>query len=218
MLDSVRTWSTMRRSYRRPSLAHPALSDPVIKSLAALVHTRTTVASDPTDKTYAVLALFDPEDRKAIVVDYSPSNTAQRLHIRVAEHFVTKGDAMVLLEQAGTRRMLSDIPSWVPYWFFKPTRLSFESQLYCCATSKIPEVTVHSNTMRLYVSGAIIDSVKNSGTAFSRCSLVLPGGYPNGDYVRNVIWRTKLFDAIYRGGRIHGIGRTCTEYPPVSKG
>lgn len=90
MSRSVKMWSIMRLPDHGPSPSQPTLFEPVIKSLEALIYTRATLASDPRDKVYAVLALFDPEDRKAIVVDYSPSNTAQDLYVRVAEHFTTR--------------------------------------------------------------------------------------------------------------------------------
>ena len=84
--------------------------------LEILSASRNLAATDPRDKIYALLGLARGELDKAVVPEYSPSNSAEGVCIRFARHYInTQRSAVETLYCAGTSAK-GNMPSWVPNW------------------------------------------------------------------------------------------------------
>lgn len=96
-------------------------------------------ATDKRDKVYSILGLLKREDREAIRVDYSNSNTAEQVYTDLARYCVGTANCMRMLEHAGTKRQLSNMPTWVPDWSYQP-RYPLDSRHYRCAGNTTVDV------------------------------------------------------------------------------
>ncbi|KAI0147650.1 hypothetical protein GGR57DRAFT_476246 [Xylariaceae sp. FL1272] len=92
---------------------------------------RTSRASDPRDKVYAVIGLAKHEIARSIIPDYSPRNTASQLFIDVASRFIQAGFGAEVLSCAGLDQRLEGLPSWVPDWTLQ-SRSELATDLYRC--------------------------------------------------------------------------------------
>jgi hypothetical protein len=79
-----------------------------------LVHTANAI--DKRDNIYSILILLGREDREAIQIEYSSSNTVEQVCTDLARYRIGCTYYIRTLEHAGMTRHISNMPSWVPKW------------------------------------------------------------------------------------------------------
>ncbi|RFU25461.1 hypothetical protein B7463_g10877, partial [Scytalidium lignicola] len=149
---------------------------------------RHAVTSDSRDKVYCIRSLLNEEDRAAIRVDYSKSNTTTQVFTDTAKYCLESGRGMQLLECAGLQPDLSadttsnipiilstnlsepeiipGLPSWVPNFTFVSAS-PFDSRLYECGGSDQPTITLNpEDDNKIIVRGVILDEI---GAIGPRC-------------------------------------------------
>lgn len=107
-------WCQMRTTLR---------DDPQgINLVKVLRLTRKGQASDPRDKLFSLLGLMEAPDRAALspIVNYSPSNTHDKVFLALAQHCATSSNCMAMLALAGTHTNTTTLPTWVPDWTTEP--------------------------------------------------------------------------------------------------
>jgi len=117
-------WCQMRTTLRE----HPQ----GINLVKTLRLTRKAQASDSRDKLFSLLGLIETADRAALspTVDYSMSNTSDRVFLALAQHCATSAEnCMAMLALAGSHTASTSLPTWVPDWTTEPCA-SLDIRLY----------------------------------------------------------------------------------------
>jgi hypothetical protein len=78
-----------------------------------LVRSRTSDATDPRDKLYAVLGLVDEREDAGLQPDYTLG--VEEVYTRLAKTIITRSQSLDCLGSAGLVRN-HGVPSWVPDW------------------------------------------------------------------------------------------------------
>lgn len=134
-------------------------------TLLQLVSTfRNLEATDPRDKIYAFVGLASDWD-KVPRPDYS--QTVEEVYLTFARYFVSQGQGMELICEAGTSRSSLDTPSWAVDWSYKTdfyaTHFSKGSNWTCLANQprKMTDAEVHLTDDPSIISakGIIVDTV-----------------------------------------------------------
>lgn len=141
----------------RPSLL------PNLSLLNLLAMSRSSGATDPRDKVYALLNLADDEVAKMIKPDYSAENTVTKVYIDVAKKYVQQRVDQEIFYHAGIDHLVAGLPSWVPDWSHQ-TRSTFNHSLYKCSGFSAPRIRA-PEPGRLQIRGAIVDSIAYVGFA-----------------------------------------------------
>jgi hypothetical protein len=89
-------------------------------------------ATDKRDKIYSTLGVLKQHDRQAIKVNYAADNTVEQTYTDLAKYCISTSDSMRMLEHAGTKRQITNMPTWVPDWSYQP-RFPLDSQHYRAA-------------------------------------------------------------------------------------
>ena len=135
-----------------------------------LIESRSSLASDPRDHVYAILALASDGISKAIIPDYTldhvdlyTSVTAQIIQeektLDVLSNLV---DSRILLGKRGT------LPSWVPNWSISARTtplLQLPNTSYSATGTS--EAQVRFSSSKLFSHGCVIDRIKLVGNTFN---------------------------------------------------
>jgi hypothetical protein len=146
----VDVWRRLRQKWRD---AQQSLNIVTVLDL-----TRPTLAADDRDKVYSILGLTGESSRKGIPVDYSLGHTAHQVYIDTAIYCIENGQGISLLNNAGTRRRIPDLPTWVPDWSIMPC-IPLDERLYSAAGNTTPEISCKRDELKLSVRGIVLDII-----------------------------------------------------------
>ena len=137
-----------------------AISNASLLNLLAM--SRSNGATDERDKVYALLALAKDETAKTVTPDYSANNTTAKVYTDVAEKYIRRGLGTELLQYAGVDNLTAGLPSWVPDWSHQ-SRSTFRAMQFSCSGKSQAQITSGPDQGKLYIRGAIIDSLEYLG-------------------------------------------------------
>lgn len=135
-----------------------------------LILARQRMCKEPIDRIWAVLCLFHPQLREAILsigcIDYSPIGKAQfwRSYIDLAKWVIVRDKTLAWLSIAASEKP-PEIPSWCPNWAATETypyfaSINFYSSGYDSLTPRQSRVLLVPNSDKIQVPGSRIDKVK----------------------------------------------------------
>lgn len=160
---------------------------PVRYSLLTLLSTfRSLQASDPRDKIYAFHGMAADVDGLP-KPDYSQS--VEQIYHSFARYFVSKGQGMEVLCEAGTSRSSLDIPSWVVDWSYTAdfyTLHHSKGRSRACLAKQVrksnAEVVLTDDPSTVSAKGAIVDTVSGTTPAV-RWSTDDKSSYASGHHI-----------------------------------
>jgi hypothetical protein len=129
----VHSWCRLRTSIRDESNG--------ISLIKVLDLLHPADATDKRDKIYSILGLLKQNDRQAINVNYAENNTVEQTYTDLAKYCITTPDCMRMLEHAGTKRRITNMPTWVPDWSYR-SRFPLDSRHYRAAGTTTPSASL----------------------------------------------------------------------------
>jgi hypothetical protein len=130
-------------------------------------------ATDPRDKIYAPLGICIDE---AGAPRPNYAMTTPEVYLQYAHYFLTRGQGLRLLKQAGRQRSTMNIPSWVPDWTTNLTEGIVFTERECKTPGEIlgawgvGEIGVCDDPHLIYATGARIDQIVELGPPFPKYS------------------------------------------------
>jgi Heterokaryon incompatibility protein (HET) len=154
----VHSWCQLRTSLRRePSGIN------LIKVLDLL---QPADAMDKRDKVYSILGILKQHDRQSIKVNYAEENTVQQTYTDLAKYCISTPDCMRMLEHAGTKRQITNMPTWVPDWSCRP-RFPLDSRLYRAAGDTNPSASMSACGRKVITKAFPFDKIVIEGLQVS---------------------------------------------------
>ena len=139
---------------------------PIVLTLGScLVQQHGSRATDPRDKVYAMLGLFQVfADRYAIRPSYAPSNTMVDVYTAAMRANVTVDHDINLLNLVTGHEFEAGLPSWVPHWN-KPrqNQVAMNLERFEAGMSYQTDLAIESDERVLRVRGWIIDTIDAVG-------------------------------------------------------
>lgn len=164
---------------------------------------RTSEASQPEDKVYAVLSLARGTDSTGLHADYS--EPVRTTYSRFARFFIEHGSSSRLLYGASRNLLSADntpgLPSWVPDWktttsFYSLGHMSWRDGGYYSAgltwNGNITAPSVSHRGTVLSMPGIIIDEIKETSSSSEELAQARPYLRPSRRdlYARHHVWRS----------------------------
>lgn len=178
--------------------------------LKILYRARRLQSSNPVDKIFGILGLFEYSSNTFPSPDYNKSPT--EVFVEVTKRFISQSKGLQILTQASSAAYAPDHPSWVAIWSQEPI-LSYSPNWwedYNAARDSHAVYSISSDNKILHVNGICIDSVTSiplvdlqayKGTVGSYSTRILGwqqscrtglslNEYPTGESIQDALWRT----------------------------
>ncbi|KAI9933594.1 hypothetical protein MW887_008067 [Aspergillus wentii] len=133
----------------------------------AIAHSRICQATDPKDKVYGILGLFESQ---LIPVDYNVS--ISEVYRRFTQAVIERTDSLHLLHNLGIHRKIEGLPSWVPDYTSKPLH-EIVGDLEGPSMTSMPPPQFHASD--LILKGKHLDMVQAVGDELMADSNIKPG-------------------------------------------
>ncbi|KAI0468342.1 HET-domain-containing protein [Xylaria cf. heliscus] len=131
------------------------------RSRRRLIETLATVdtfdATDPRDKIYALLGWTSDGSSFTQYVNYAPWDSVEHTFVRFAKIFLSRGEGMEVLLQAGFRDEEDKWPSWVPHWDNLERSVPREAARSPGKVST--QIRVDENSQTLEIPATILDDI-----------------------------------------------------------
>lgn len=179
--------SAIQDEIQRQRSAHPRQSEfwrPGCKALWILELGRRNTATDPRDKIFGLLGLFENTHSENVLpaVDYKASEA--EIYANVARAVIVHcGNLDIICDCSGTSS-ISDLPSWAPDWTLKDFN-NFKPSTFRAAKDSVTMCTDAGSGKLLRIKGFVVTSLQCLAEA-AKISRTNPGLY---DLERVRVWR-----------------------------